>query len=257
MCRACGYDLSALSGHTCTECGADLRRVGVVEPSLIKLWPLIILTAMIWIILVWLGSWIFTPLIEDALFPTVNVLVQADRRIESSSGQFRYITIDGRGEVAPGDRSGISPPVSIIYIHFTPMESPYPLESCLAIEPQSMAMERQRFGWLRETVDAAPSSDPKSTFIEWCRDCGLDPEDPALQTELDAYWAVVTTANGGNMNSFAGALAQLRMASSGTSTANIGAPPWAETVLTWGWPALWLAGIVMLFLLIRRKPTHR
>src|SRR2546426_2343933 len=43
-CPRCGYDLTGLTGEICTECGAKLRRTGVVTPGR---WPMTFLLRIV------------------------------------------------------------------------------------------------------------------------------------------------------------------------------------------------------------------
>src|SRR5262245_37342392 len=62
-CPRCGYNLTALRGETCTECGAALRRTGVVPPGR---WPMsLLLRIAIWTLVLLCVTTVAYPRLEQ------------------------------------------------------------------------------------------------------------------------------------------------------------------------------------------------
>jgi len=262
LCRRCGYAIVGIQSVNCPECGSDLTKRGVVDPSAIRRWPILTAVLFVWtvgfLIIVASGR---RP-VEAWFFPVLEVPDQLQAKFESQSGAYSIVGIHARSRIDWSNRSGKPPRVQSVMVYLGHLDSSYPGEPVLYIDPQRMAFEDQKHPHGFVSVHARVPRDPRERFDQWWTDRGLDLSDAAVAAEANEVWFMLQQARLLDMGTYQQFLEPpptqyLRWIGGRSGLARIEAPRWATPLLVIASVVLWLTGVAAITFLVRFRKRDR
>ena len=214
-CRKCGYYVTGLPEPRCPECGADLTKVGVIDPAnvlyrpIVRRWALALAVVGIWtIVIILLGVMVL------ALFVPWQISQFRDVTLRGASGAYGTVSLYGTTTFSRLPWSKYEAPFSQLELRVAPAEDDFPL-MIVRIESATAASE---FMMLRKPVDGGlvPVPKPESntldsyeTLLRWMELIGVDTSQPSVREEAEELHAIIQTARNATWSGFYASVEQM------------------------------------------------
>jgi hypothetical protein len=234
LCGSCRYNLQGLSGHTCPECGGDLRRRdGILRPG----WPYAterLARIVQWTILLPIAGLTVTGLIS--LFFQRE---EAQRILELESPRDRnlmvYIRAAGKGYLKPVRMDRVD-----VQLLLRPS-----VDVKMEVDPKTLRYRKPDASqpWSSQEVDGVAVASWMSQPGGTSADALADAEELASlirSAARDRDWGPAPT--------------RLRIRDVRTSSRPMGRDPWFRITAAGLWTLVWLAGVVWI---LNHRPTSR
>lgn len=220
MCRSCGYDLSGLTGVTCSECGRDLRKSGVVEPSEIRRWPIYFFLFLLWSAAIYAGAMTFSYDIEHWFVSSDRLIYNIKNDIRTQSQDY-WVNLEAMAPNWRRDRRA---------------EQVDPQVIAIRIEVMSRgSLDRENFLADLSSMRESKLEVLQIDFHRWWND-ELNLQSDSHQLDRDMIWSLIESSLGSSMYD----CSQRLQIVSNYGTISYSSPPeWVTGLVTLFWLLIW------------------
>jgi predicted RNA-binding Zn-ribbon protein involved in translation (DUF1610 family) len=237
VCGSCGYNLQGLSGHTCPECGGDLRRRdGILRPG----WPYPterLARLVQWTILLPIAGLTITGLIAIFL---QRKSAERDLQINLLRDPFAKVHLHATGE-------GYLRPVRIEKVTVELWHEVRPRRVIVEVNAKTLRYREPAASqkWSDEEIHGRAAE-------QWLAWLGLDGSSPEGRADAEELAAIIRSAAGDR--DWYPAPARFRVVSKEASAEMPRRDPWFRLAAAAFWAATWLSGAIWI---LKRRPASR
>lgn len=210
-CRRCGYFVAGLTAPKCPECGADLDRIGIIDPARVRWWPLRLAGIAAWTILLAVVTFRFGDRIVPRYFMDFGNVYITGRPDDKP-----HISILAHSERYLGwpREIGSRPITRVELIIWSTAGSPRPIHF-LTIDLTTGASESTTVGIWDASGPSGALNDEEGTFqgtetiLRWLARDGLDPSDHDVIAMADELRQIIGAAQDTNTVGFVAAFPEI------------------------------------------------
>ncbi len=246
VCGHCAYIVRGLPTFTCPECGSDLRTVGIVTPSQRR--PLGRgARAVIWTLILPVPAMVISVLAMAFVLPWLTTNDETMTLGGPTSQAYSQLVLRAEGRRLGWPWQGRARSQAPLQRLSLTLVRPEGFAAPLGINLQTMGYHSQQPSG---AIVEQSSGFDAAALRNWMTDAGVDTNNPQVQAEIQAIFAVVQSASTAGLTTPPGNLFQQPLRSAGSSTMP---PNWEIAAILAFWFVIWVIGLWLVVL--RRRPA--